>query len=382
MLLHGIVLYIYIYIVEKLFILLPSIKSDSNTWFHYSQRFFCGGRLIFGPDVISLLMTITLIAGPSIAFACQIIVKIHNREKLAHHHHMYEHSHILGYPVLIVTLIVTLAVSYNQLIIVSFIGIVEFRSLGLLIVEIYDLYVWWRMQDLIFLFLTSSRDPGIVPRSVRPPESEETFDGATPSMEWVSGRTPHLRLPRTKDVSVNGFVVKVKYCETCFLYRPPRASHCSICNNCVQKFDHHCPWVGQCIGLVSSSHISPGFGCGIFLKIDNLYSNKLQRNYRFFFLFISSSTFLCIYVFIISWLNIIGERKHYTSLWKSMTSEVLSLVLIIYTFVAVWFVGGLTVFHAYLISTNQVDFFYTKNSCACKCQYFNLILKVFNVDNR
>ncbi|KAK9670543.1 hypothetical protein RND81_13G208400 [Saponaria officinalis] len=245
-----------------------------------SNIFLCNGRIVFGPDARSLIVSVLLILVPSVIF-CAFVA-----QNLLHKFPSYN----AGYGILVVTIIFTIYV-------------------------------------LVLLLFTSARDPGIIPRNSHPPEEEFCYESA--SAEGGGRPTPSLQFPRIKEVLVNGVPVKVKYCETCMLYRPPRCSHCSICNNCVDKFDHHCPWVGQCIGM---------------------------RNYRFFFMFISSATLLCIFVFAMSALHMKFLVDDHQSVLKAMKEAPASVVLMAYCFIALWFVGGLTGFHLYLISTNQTTY--------------------------
>jgi palmitoyltransferase ZDHHC9/14/18 len=190
--------------------------------------------------------------------------------------------------------------------------------------------------SLTSAFMTAFTDPGILPRRVNPREAIR-MDGSTDyGGEPVSLLVYHQSCPDIllgKELSLKGDTAEqrrrlfLKYCGTCEIFRPPRCSHCSYCDNCVEEFDHHCPWVSNCIG---------------------------RRNYRYFFYFISSTTLLCDGV-----AAMLGATLHRLKLALPVPDAVEALteyrligVLIVLTGLLGLSLSAMTLYHAALISSD------------------------------
>lgn len=172
------------------------------------------------------------------------------------------------------------------------------------------------ITSISLLVTTAFTDPGIIPRS-------------TPEHKLRNEHRTHV--PKTQDLNCGGRIIQLKWCSTCEIYRPPRGFHCPICDNCVERFDHHCPWIGTCIGL---------------------------RNYIYFTCFLWFLFGHCIFCFLVSFFQILDDAKaHSGSNWDrlqySAGENYLSCFLVCYIFIATWFVLGLCGFHVFLVFKNE-----------------------------
>ncbi|KAI5186832.1 hypothetical protein NEHOM01_1733 [Nematocida homosporus] len=66
------------------------------------------------------------------------------------------------------------------------------------------------------------------------------------------------------------------FCTSCGIFRPEHAFHCRDCRRCIARMDHHCPWIGNCIGEKNYPDFMALLGCE---TLQGVYAIFLRLRY-------------------------------------------------------------------------------------------------------
>ena len=160
--------------------------------------------------------------------------------------------------------------------------------------------------QLLSTILGGCSDPGILARQ----RKDYYYNTNRPALKYV----------------INGHIYTFNYCYSCSLYRPPRTSHCSLCDNCVERFDHHCLWLGTCIG---------------------------KRNYRYFYFLTTCINLTGVFQIAYSLYYIVihskklknKEKYNKLVLWGFISISLYDLLFIIFFMGKLWLLHTWLVFH-------------------------------------
>ncbi|SCW03811.1 LAFE_0G18734g1_1 [Lachancea fermentati] len=132
---------------------------------------------------------------------------------------------------------------------------------------------------------------------------------------------PRFLSQRSFTLKHNG---RFRFCRTCRVWKPDRCHHCSACNKCFLKMDHHCPWFPVCIGF---------------------------NNQKYFMQFLIYTTFYAIMIFYLSGSQILNWIKE-----KQYERETINLPLLVVWLLSVVISISLIAFTSYtgyMLTRNQ-----------------------------
>ncbi|GAA5958588.1 hypothetical protein JCM3765_006682 [Sporobolomyces pararoseus] len=116
-----------------------------------------------------------------------------------------------------------------------------------------------------------------------------------------------------------------RFCRKCRVLKPDRAHHCSTCQRCVLKMDHHCPWLGG--------------GCAGY------------ANYKFFVQFLLYTGALGIYISFVCFYSLINYTSNEPSGYEMAPISWALAALLGIIFGSATGLFGL--YHLYLVASNR-----------------------------
>uniref|UniRef100_A0A8C0NXF2 Palmitoyltransferase n=1 Tax=Canis lupus familiaris TaxID=9615 RepID=A0A8C0NXF2_CANLF len=109
----------------------------------------------------------------------------------------------------------------------------------------------------------------------------------------------------------------------CQLLKPDRCHHCSVCDKCILRMDHHCPWVNNCVGF---------------------------SNYKFFLLFLAHSLLYCLFI-------AATDLQYFIKFWTNGLPDTQAKFHIMFLFFAAAMfsvsLSSLFGYHCWLVSKNK-----------------------------
>lgn len=152
--------------------------------------------------------------------------------------------------IMILVVLAVVAVSYYAVVIATYFPQLLAPSasfhdiaLSLLVLLLFHVLLFMLLWCYFSVVVT---DPGNVPQAWSPAMDQDLEAEAVPLAPTAQPGLG-ISLP-TSVVHSTPHTAKVRFCNKCNHFKPPRCHHCSVCGRCILKMDHHCVWVVNCVG--------------------------------------------------------------------------------------------------------------------------------------